>query len=433
MFDVAQRLGQSLGIDTVQSIESLVTGLGRQSKLMLDNLGIMVDTNKAYEDHAEAIGKTTSQLTDQERKTAFVNAAMSEANSLVVQLGEEQLTTKDAMAQVVTTAGDLAVVFGDKLGPSIRFVSEHLVGIMKNVEGFIDWADGMNTVAEAQDKMAQGAGLVDQLVEKYNIMGESTGILAVDMGQVADALELQIEGMTNYIGSTQEAKDALKKLREEIQLVIQAEAIQAEGLESAPIRYESTTESVASYLDTINKIPVVNASIEESMGGPIKNQMELNDLFDVSSELTTKWASTITSAASINQGASKANALFAKRAAQVEAIVNTASAITQALPNIPLAVLMGAMGATQIAKIEAAATGADFVTSGPQMMMVGDNPSGQERVQVTPLGGDPNINGPQGGAVTVNVSGNVMSQDYVEGELSNQIKEAIRKGSDFGN
>ena len=37
-----------------------------------------------------------------------------------------------------------------------------------------------------------------------------------------------------------------------------------------------------------------------------------------------------------------------------------------------------------------------------------------------------------GGSVTVNVSGNVMSQDYVEGELAEQIKEAIRKGNDFG-
>ena len=33
-------------------INSLVTGLGRQSKLMLDNLGIMVDNNKAYEKYA---------------------------------------------------------------------------------------------------------------------------------------------------------------------------------------------------------------------------------------------------------------------------------------------------------------------------------------------------------------------------------------------
>jgi hypothetical protein len=37
-----------------------------------------------------------------------------------------------------------------------------------------------------------------------------------------------------------------------------------------------------------------------------------------------------------------------------------------------------------------------------------------------------------GGSVTVNVSGNVMSQDYVEGELAEQIKESIRRGTDFG-
>ena len=34
--------------------------------------------------------------------------------------------------------------------------------------------------------------------------------------------------------------------------------------------------------------------------------------------------------------------------------------------------------------------------------------------------------------VTVNVSGNVMSQDYVEGELAEQIKDAVRRGADFG-
>ena len=37
-----------------------------------------------------------------------------------------------------------------------------------------------------------------------------------------------------------------------------------------------------------------------------------------------------------------------------------------------------------------------------------------------------------GGAVTVNVSGNVLSKDFVEGELADQIKNAIRRGTDFG-
>ena len=44
LFDTAQRLGQALGVDTAQAVNSLVTGMGRQSKLMLDNLGIMIDT-----------------------------------------------------------------------------------------------------------------------------------------------------------------------------------------------------------------------------------------------------------------------------------------------------------------------------------------------------------------------------------------------------
>ena len=43
-----------------------------------------------------------------------------------------------------------------------------------------------------------------------------------------------------------------------------------------------------------------------------------------------------------------------------------------------------------------------------------------------------NQGGGGGASVIVNISGNVMSQDYVEGELAEQIKEAIRKGNDFG-
>ena len=42
MFDIAQRLGRALGRDTASSVESLVTGIGRQSRLMLDNIGIIV-------------------------------------------------------------------------------------------------------------------------------------------------------------------------------------------------------------------------------------------------------------------------------------------------------------------------------------------------------------------------------------------------------
>ena len=62
LLDTAQRLGAALGQDVTQSLDSLVTGMGRQSKLMLDNLGIMVDTQGAYDKYAEKIGIATTAL-----------------------------------------------------------------------------------------------------------------------------------------------------------------------------------------------------------------------------------------------------------------------------------------------------------------------------------------------------------------------------------
>jgi hypothetical protein len=72
------------------------------------------------------------------------------------------------------------------------------------------------------------------------------------------------------------------------------------------------------------------------------------------------------------------------------------------------------------------ATGGDFVTSGPQMIMVGDNPGGQERVQVTPIS-SPNINGPQGG-MTINIQGGVVDESYV----TNQLIPALNKATSLG-
>ena len=70
------------------------------------------------------------------------------------------------------------------------------------------------------------------------------------------------------------------------------------------------------------------------------------------------------------------------------------------------------------------AKGGDFVTSGPQMIMVGDNPGGKERVQVTPLG-SPNVNGPQGG-ININFSGPITNDDYVRDFIIPEITKATR-------
>ena len=123
------------------------------------------------------------------------------------------------------------------------------------------------------------------------------------------------------------------------------------------------------------------------------------------------------------------------RISQLNAIINTAEAITEfiAKGSFGKAALAGIMGYKQVDTIEKSltgfATGADYVTSGPEMIMVGDNPSGQERVQVTPLGGDPNVNGPQGG-MTINIQGSVIgTEQFTEDVLMPQIEEGLRLGN----
>ncbi len=80
-----------------------------------------------------------------------------------------------------------------------------------------------------------------------------------------------------------------------------------------------------------------------------------------------------------------------------------------------LAGILNSLAATKTIAL-AAAKGADFVTSGPQLMVVGDNPGGRERVQVTPMS-SPNISGPQNGNVVVNIHGGIVDQDYVTNTL----------------
>jgi len=116
MFDIAQRLGRALGRDTKTSVESLITGIGRQSRLMLDNIGIIADTRKANEDYARSLNKNASELTDSEKKQAFLNATMEAAREKVSLLNEVTGSSQDQLDAFGAAMDNLAVNIGEGLG-----------------------------------------------------------------------------------------------------------------------------------------------------------------------------------------------------------------------------------------------------------------------------------------------------------------------------
>ena len=115
LFDMAQRLGRSLGEDTKNSVASLTIGIGRQSKMMLDNVGIIVKADEAYKKHAITLKKNVSELTKSEKQQAFMNAVIEAGKEALADLPEETLTAQDAYDKLSATTVNLTTQLGEVL------------------------------------------------------------------------------------------------------------------------------------------------------------------------------------------------------------------------------------------------------------------------------------------------------------------------------
>ena len=124
MFDIAQRLGDALGKDTRMSVESLITGIGRQSRMMLDNIGIVVKAEEAYEKFAQELGISADSLTDTQRKQAFLNATMESAREKVSKLAPEIESTQKIFERMETAVADARVEIGRAFVPIMENLAE---------------------------------------------------------------------------------------------------------------------------------------------------------------------------------------------------------------------------------------------------------------------------------------------------------------------
>ena len=175
MFDMSQRLGRALGVDTVKSIEALIVGLGRQSVKRLDDIGIVVKSNEAYQKHAAILEKTASQLTDTEKRQAFFNAALESARKKMKNLGPEVASSQDAFDQFSVSISEMGIEIGE-------FVLPHISGAMDKITEFM--RGFTETDLERTVRMLTAAGMsmkeMQPLVEAMAIDQTQTAIADLD-------------------------------------------------------------------------------------------------------------------------------------------------------------------------------------------------------------------------------------------------------------
>jgi len=87
LMEVAALRGRAMGISTTQAFNDIVTGIGRASPHILDNLGIVIDAEGKYQDYAESVGKTAEELTKAEKTQALLNGVLESSKGLLEETG----------------------------------------------------------------------------------------------------------------------------------------------------------------------------------------------------------------------------------------------------------------------------------------------------------------------------------------------------------
>jgi len=87
LMEVAALRGRAMGISTTQAFNDIVTGIGRASPLILDNLGIVVDAEARYQAYADSVGKTAEELSKAEKTQALLNGVLESSKGLLEATG----------------------------------------------------------------------------------------------------------------------------------------------------------------------------------------------------------------------------------------------------------------------------------------------------------------------------------------------------------
>lgn len=133
----AAKTGQS--VDYL--FESIMLGTARQSKMILDNLGIIVPLESAQNKYAQSLGKSASALTENEKKQAFMNAVMAQGSEVLSQLDKAGISVRNPFAEFEASAKNAQGTIGGMLIPTFEKLFDIIDPIFKAISALgAGWA-----------------------------------------------------------------------------------------------------------------------------------------------------------------------------------------------------------------------------------------------------------------------------------------------------
>jgi len=206
LMEIARATAKLTGQTVVAAFEDISRGTARSSKLLLDNLGIMVTVGKANEEWARANNRAVESMTDMEKKVAFMNATVEAGADLMQRLGKQTKTTaewfqsaeafvtnlKVALGKGFIGAAKMVAIVFTRIGQVFNMVMGDIFGLWKKFLGLIEKLPGPHgsRVKELKEDVAgieahfRGAvSQADQFISQLaNLQSGTGGITAPNLG-----------------------------------------------------------------------------------------------------------------------------------------------------------------------------------------------------------------------------------------------------------
>ena len=463
-FDAFDQFAKGGGKSALKDLEELnsqldrlnALGLKSQKEFAKEVRKLEDEENKARAAFNDALGTSEEKAAEREFKTAQarLNGFKTFHHNLKaeVALVTDQINTlNDNINNNIMSVDDFQEFFKGATGVTDEFFNTFIAGSelqSRIADGSIDTNQELFAVVEAIVKQkgefskaskTEQNDMINQILLELELTDGKKALIA------AEKAKLDLKNNLIALGS-QELEHQIKKIQEEIK---EAEAIKTKDA------------IILAGIDA--KKDALKALEEQQKNEAANERMRFVVLSKTATEKMKIYSQLANGFASLNE-ASKGSALVTARLQQIAATIDAISAASSAAAEAPLgmksiaAAAQYAMGIARVVQIEqqlskmqsVSASGGATYGSFEYGGYVGGNRHSQggtlieaergefvmSRKAVNAIGLETlnkmNQQGSGSGNVTVNVSGNVLTQDFVEGELAESIKEAVRRGSDFG-
>jgi hypothetical protein len=179
--EVAVALGRVMGTDATKAFDDLTTAGARQSKLIADNLGIIIDMNRVSTDAAVLMRQNASLTEDQARAQAFLNqivaAGTTEQMQAILANQDAAETTERLSANMADLAERGGRAVAEFFKPTIDGANAAAGGLLMYLDAMDDvkrrTAEGTDSFAEYVDQLNKAGVVTDAVAEAYRRHGDA--------------------------------------------------------------------------------------------------------------------------------------------------------------------------------------------------------------------------------------------------------------------